>query len=94
LCLYVVNSQRFIYGKKMDQIKNGGIHDFRYKNVICISESFNTNISQQFFYSKITCVNSQHKNTNSKDDFVLKTKFKRSFERFLIYTKIPITASL
>ena len=71
----------------MDQIRNGGIHDFRYKNVICISESFNTNISQQFFYNKITCVNSQHKNTNSKDDFVLKPSLNVHLKDFLYIQK-------
>ena len=42
---------------------------------ICIPESFNTNISHQLFVYKITYVNSQHKNTNSKGDFVLKNQF-------------------
>ena len=39
-------------------------------NNVCIPESFNTNISHQLFDYTITLVNSQHKNTNSKDDSV------------------------
>ena len=39
-------------------------------NIIYIPESFNTNISHQLFDYKITFVNSQHKNINSKGDFV------------------------
>ena len=35
------------------------------------------------FDNKITLVNSQHKNTNSKGSFVLKLGFKRSYKRFL-----------
>ena len=46
-------------------------------NKLCITESFNTNISHQLFDYTITFVNSQHKNTNSKGDFVLKPSFKR-----------------
>ena len=38
--------------------------------LFCITEIFNTNISQQIFDYKITFVNAQHKNTNSKGDFV------------------------
>ena len=46
------------------------------QNKICIPESFKTNISQQlFFFYKITYVNSQRENTNSKGDFVLKNLF-------------------
>ena len=52
---------------------------------ICIPESFNTNISQQFFYYKITFVNSQRENTNSKGDFVLNKNFKDFW-----YTKINL----
>ena len=37
------------------------------KKICCTPESFNTNISHQ---------NSQHYNTNSKGDFVLKNRFK------------------
>ena len=44
-------------------------------------DSFNTNISQQLFDCKITYVNSQLENTNSKGNFVLKTGLKR----FLVY---------
>ena len=32
-----------------------------------------------FFTTKVTFVNSQHKNTNSKGDFVFKPGFKHSF---------------
>ena len=39
---------------------------------VCIPESFNTNISHQLFDYTITFVNSQHKKTNSKGDFVPK----------------------
>ena len=45
-----------------------------FKNV-CIPESFNTNISQHLFDYTITVANSQHQNTNSKGDFVLKNWF-------------------
>ena len=45
-------------------------------NLICISESFNTNISHQLFDHKIAFMNSQYENTNSKSDFVLKKTFK------------------
>ena len=44
-------------------------------NISCISESFNTNISNQLFDYKITFVNSQHENTKSKGDLVLKKQF-------------------
>ena len=40
----------------------------------CIQESFNTNISHQFFDYKITFVDSKCENTNSKDDIVLKNR--------------------
>jgi hypothetical protein len=46
-------------------------------NMYCIPESF-TYISHQLFDYKITFVNSQHKNTNSKDDFELKNLFETS----------------
>ena len=42
---------------------------------ICITESFNTNISHQLFDYSITFVNSQGYNTKSKGDFVLKDRF-------------------
>ena len=42
-------------------------------NYICITESFNANISYQFL--TIQFVNPQHSNTNSKGDFVLKNWF-------------------
>jgi hypothetical protein len=42
---------------------------------LCILESFNTNILQQLFDYKTTFVNLQRKNTNSKDNFVLKNRF-------------------
>ena len=59
-------------------------------NLFCRPESFNMNISHQLFYYKITFVNSQHENTNSKSDFVQKTGLKCSFLRFLAY-KINLT---
>ena len=37
------------------------------------------NISHDFFDHKITIVNSQHENTNSKDNLHSKTGFKRLF---------------
>ena len=51
-----------------------------YRNIqttigICISKSFNTNISHQVFGYKITFVNSQREDTYSKGYFVLKTRF-------------------
>ena len=48
--------------------------DFPFKT-FCIPESFNTNISHQLFDYTITFVNTQHYNTNSKGDFVLKNRF-------------------
>ena len=41
------------------------------KFIFCIPESFVTNVLHKFFYYKITFLNSQHKNINSKGDFVL-----------------------
>ena len=54
------------------------------KNIFCISESFNTNISHQIFDYKITIVNSHLENTNSKGNFVLKNWFETFVERFLV----------
>ena len=48
--------------------------NIRRKN-FCMPESFNMNISHQLFDKTITFVNSQHKNTNSKGDFLLKNRF-------------------
>ena len=56
--------------------KNVGILAY---NFVCIPESFNTNISHQLFDYKITFVNSQRKNTNSKGDFKLKTWFENIY---------------
>ena len=50
-----------------------------YINKLCIPGSFNTNISHHLFDKKITFMNSQRKNKNTKEYFVLKTGFKRSF---------------
>ena len=47
-------------------------------NILCIPESFYTKILQQPFDYKITFVNSQHKNSNSKGDFMLKNWFETS----------------
>ena len=44
-------------------------------NKFCITENFNTIILHQLFDYKITFVISQREKTNSKDDFVLKTRF-------------------
>ena len=49
--------------------------------MICLPESFHTNISHQLFYYKITFVNSQRENTNSKGDFVY---LKKRFETFVL----------
>ena len=47
-----------------------------------------TNISNQLFDYKITLVNSQRKNTNSKVDFALKNRFVTFvLKRFLVYTE-------
>ena len=43
----------------------------RHNNKLFIPESFNTIVSHQLFDYK----NSQHENTNSKDDFVLNNLF-------------------
>ena len=45
--------------------------------IVCIPESFNTNISNQLSDYSITFV-SQRKNRNSKGDFALKTRFEMS----------------
>ena len=42
----------------------------------CMFESLDTSISHQILDYKSTFVNSQHKNTYSKDDLVLKYLFK------------------
>ena len=42
-----------------------------------VQESFNTNILHQVFDNTITFENSQHKNTHSKDDFVLKNRVEK-----------------
>ena len=44
-------------------------------NIICIPVSFNKNISQKLFDYKITFVNSQHENANSKCDFVIINRY-------------------
>ena len=49
------------------------------KNNFSIPESYNMNISHQLVHYKIAFVNLQHKNTNSKDGFVLKNLYKCSF---------------
>ena len=43
--------------------------------VYCILESFKTNKSHQVFDYKIASVNSQYKNRNSREDFVIKNLF-------------------
>ena len=45
---------------------------------LIITERFNTNISHQLFDYRITFMNSQCENTNSKGDFVLKNRFETS----------------
>ena len=45
------------------------------QNNLCIPQSFNTNITYLLFGYIITFMNSQHKTTNSKSDFVLKNWF-------------------
>ena len=40
----------------------------KFFKIFCIPESFNTNISHNFYLLQKTFVNSQHKNKNSKDD--------------------------
>ena len=55
---------------------------------ICTPESYNKDISYQLFDYKITSVNSQCENTNSKGDFVLKKRF----EMFILkITKFNLT---
>ena len=58
-------------------------------NRFCIPESFNMNISHNFFYYKITFVNSKHGHTNSKVDFVLKNRFKDFLD-----TKIDLSQNI
>ena len=65
------------FGRKLDTTENLMMKYFylhitnKICNIICIPESFNTNISHQIFANKITFVNSQCENTNSKGDFIL-----------------------
>ena len=60
----------------MDNASNNRIEAKQSKRkYFCIPESFNINISQQFFDYKITFVNSYHKNINQEGDFVLKKQF-------------------
>ena len=59
-----------IFSNKLNQ----GPKRLIYKS-FCTPESFNTNISYQPFDYTITFLNQQHKNTNSKHDFVLKKCF-------------------
>ena len=55
-----------------------------------IPDIFNTNISHQFDY-KITFENFQHKNTNSKGDFVLKNLSYIFFFKDFWYTNRNLT---
>ena len=65
---------------------------FLASNYICIPESFNTNISHQHFDYKITFLNSQHWNTNSKGDFVPSQKLVLNVRiKYFWYTKINLT---
>ena len=55
------------------------------QNIFCIlPESFNTNISHQLLDYKITFVNSQYQNTNSKGNLNSNTGFKCMFLKFLV----------
>ena len=56
----------------LDEMRYTQEQNKTFKLYICIPESFNTNISHQRFDYKVTFVNSQLENTNSKGDFVLK----------------------
>ena len=51
-------------------------------NNLCISERFNKTFYISFLLQNIL-VNSKHKNSNSKRDFVFKTSFERLYSRFL-----------
>ena len=59
----------------MQSYKDNKKYDKYTLNVICIPDSFNTNISQQLFDYTIIFVNSQRLNSTSKGDFVLKNQF-------------------
>ena len=74
--------KKFVYGLSLSYYE--GLREekkilTKIRNILCIPQSFNTNILHQLFYCKITFVNSQPENTNSNIDFVLKTRFKRLF---------------
>ena len=60
--------------KTLKSIVISFIKILKHINKIFIPESFNTNISHQIFDNKVTFVNSQPKNTNSKGDFVLQNR--------------------
>ena len=62
MCYKSQTNRNYSFWKESKKIK--------VRNVISIQEIFNANISN----SKITIVNSQHKNTNSIGDFVLVLK--------------------
>ena len=60
------------------------------KKYSCIPEIFQTNILHQLYYYKITLLNLQHENANSKGDFVLKIMFFDLHFKDFWYTKINL----
>ena len=65
--------------KKLIVISN---NSFQKNYKFCIPEILNTNISHQLFDCKITFVNSQNKNKNSKGDLNSKNRFECSLLKF------------
>ena len=69
---YGILNQYNLY-HEYDQLKI--YYQYKYIINICLPESFDMDISHQLSNCKITFVDSQHENTNSKGDFMLKTQF-------------------
>ena len=74
----MVNEKKLTLGRAMPKLTSFScsfkIFTLKYLSYyyFCVPESFNTNISQKLFDY---FVNSQHENTNSKGNFVLKNQF-------------------
>ena len=67
------------------------VYIYKRRKYICITESFKTSISHHLFDYKITFVNQQQENTNSKDDFGQKKTVLNVLFKDLWYTKINPT---
>ena len=58
------------FNRKLGDLTNMKLDIKRNNNKVCMPGRFNANISHQLFDFKITFVNLQRKNTNSKDHFI------------------------